>query len=217
VFVLAGLVGPGGRAVGVDSSRTVIEEARRRAAATGIESAEFVRSDASTLDFPDATFDATRSDRLFQYLLEPHVVLREMARVTRPGGRVVVAETDWETAIVDLQDDVTARSNDAWTASRPNGRAGQQLYRLCKSAGLVDVTAEGIVQVKTDLDELYRDGVLPALAQTAVDADAATPEEASRWLATLELAADEGLFFRAFTTFVVVGTVPPSPAGDVVG
>jgi hypothetical protein len=62
--------------------------------------------------------------------------------------------------------------------------------------------------VKTELDELYRNGVLPALAQAAVDAESVTPEEASRWLATLELAATDGVFFRAFTTFVVSGRVP---------
>lgn len=210
VFVLADLVGPSGRAVGVDSSRTMVDEARRRAAETGIEGIEFVQSDASALDLPDAAFDAVRSDRLFQYLLEPQAVLGEMCRVVRPGGRVAIAESDWETAVFDAPDDVTARINAAWAASRPNGRAGQQLFRLCKTAGLVDVSVEGIVQVKTELDELYRE-VLQGLAKTAVDAQAATPEEASRWLATLELAADRGVFLRAFTTFVVVGRVPSAP------
>ena len=208
VFVFAEMVGRAGRAVGVDSSKTMIEEACRRAEVSGIDGVEFVQSDARSLDLPDASFDAVRSDRMFQYVLDPQPALHEMCRVARPGGRVVVAETDWETAVVDAPDDVTARINATWTASRPNGRAGQQLYRLCKTAGLVDVSVEGIVQVKTHLDELYRDGVLPALARTAVDAEAVTSQEASRWLATLELAADQGVFFRAFTTFVVAGRVP---------
>jgi ubiquinone/menaquinone biosynthesis C-methylase UbiE len=211
VFLLAGLVGPSGWTVGIDRSRTMVDEALRRAAETGIEGVQFIHSDASSLDFTDATFDAVRSDRMFQYVLEPQAVLSEMCRVTRPGGRVVVAETDWQTAVFDAPDDVTARINAAWAASRPNGRAGQQLYRLCKVAGLVDVSVEGIVQIKTELDELYRDGVLPALAKNAVDAEAVTPEEASRWLAGLEVAAEQGLFLRAFTTFVVFGRVPSSP------
>jgi ubiquinone/menaquinone biosynthesis C-methylase UbiE/class 3 adenylate cyclase len=207
VFLLAELVGASGRAVGIDVSQSLIGEARRRVEQAGVR-AEFVHSDAANLDLPDAAFDAVRSDRVFQYLLEPRAVLAEIRRVTKPGGRVVIAETDWETAVFDAPDDATARINEAWTASRPNGRAGQQLHRLCKEAGLIDVSVEGIVQVKTELDPLYRDGVLPALARTAVDAGAVTRQEASRWLASLEVAADRGVFLRAFTTFVVAARVP---------
>jgi ubiquinone/menaquinone biosynthesis C-methylase UbiE/class 3 adenylate cyclase len=209
VFALRHIVGPTGRVIGVDSSETMIEEARRRASEAGIDAVEFVQGNVMSLDFPDATFDAVRSDRVFQYLLEPQRAMREVVRVTRPGGRVVIADTDWETAVCDAVDDgLTARINSAWASSRPNGRAGQQLYRLGKVAGLVNVSVEGVVQVKTELDQLYLEGVLPALARAAVDAGAVTPDEASRWLATLELAAADGLFFRAFTTFVVSGRVP---------
>jgi class 3 adenylate cyclase/ubiquinone/menaquinone biosynthesis C-methylase UbiE len=209
VFALREVVGPSGRAVGVDRSETMVAEARRRAADAGIGGVEFVHGDATALDLPDATFDAARSDRVFQYLLEPQLAMNELRRVTRPGGRIAVADTDWETAVFDVGDDgVTARINAAWTASRPNGRAGQQLYRLCKAAGLVDVWVEGIVQVKTELDALYRDGVLPALARAAVDAGAVSAAEASRWIASLELAGSEDRFLRAFSTFVVSARVP---------
>ena len=207
VFVMAALVGPSGRAVGIDLSQAMLDEAQQRAQATGAPGVEFLRADAAALDLPDGTFDAVRSDRMLQYVLEPHAVIRQARRVTRPGGRIVLAETDWETAVFDLPDDVTGRINAAWTESRPNGRAGQQLFRLCKQAGLVDVEVEGIVQVKTELDELYR-GVVPALAKTAVDAGSVTPQEASRWLASIEAAAADGVFLRAFTTFVVSARTP---------
>jgi class 3 adenylate cyclase/ubiquinone/menaquinone biosynthesis C-methylase UbiE len=209
VLELRQRVGPSGRVVGLDGSETMTREARRRAADAGVDGVEFVHGDATALEFADATFDGARCDRVFQYLLEPERAVHELARVIRPGGCVVIADTDWDTAVLDSPDEeLTARINAAWTASHPNGRSGQKLYRLCKEAGLVDVAVEGVVQIQTELDDLYRNGVLPTLAEAAVEAKSVTPEEASRWLATIELADSQGLFLRAFTTFIVVGHVP---------
>lgn len=208
-FELAALVGPSGRVVGVDSSESMVQEARRRGQAAGAPQVEFVHGDATALPLEDGEVDRVRSDRVFQYLLEPLRAMRELVRVARPGAIVVVADTDWETAVLDTaDDDLTGRINGAWTATRPNGRVGHQLARFAKQAGLVDVAVEGFVQVKADLDDLYRDGVLPMLAQNAVAAEAVSSEEASRWLAMVEQAAADGHFLRAFTTFVVAGRVP---------
>lgn len=208
VILLAELVGPSGFAVGIDKSAAMIEEARRRAANSTLGNIDFMQGDAASLEFEDGTFDATRSDRVLQYVLEGQAAVDELVRVTRPGGRVVVADTDWETSVFDSTDEeLTSRINAAWTATRPDGRAGQRLYRYAKRSGLQDVTVEGIVQVKTDLDDLYRE-VLAAVSSAAVDSNVVTPSEASRWIASQEAAATEGVFFRAFTTFVMAGQVP---------
>ena len=207
-LVLRELVGPTGRVVGVDVSQTMVDEGRRRVAAAGADRVELRRGDATALDLDDDAFDAARSDRVFQYLRDPDQAMRELVRVTRPGGRVVVADTDWDTAVFDgVDDELTARVNAGWRVSRPNAGAGHQLFRLAKRAGLADVRVEGVVQVQTEIDELYR-GVLPALARAAVDVEAITAEEAAQWLARREADDAEGVFFRAFTTFVVVGRVP---------
>jgi ubiquinone/menaquinone biosynthesis C-methylase UbiE/class 3 adenylate cyclase len=209
VLALRHFVGETGRVVGLDRSETLVREATRRATDEGVAGVQFVHGDVLSLQFPDSYFDAVRCDRVFQYLLEPLGALREMRRVSRPGGRIVIAETDWETAVFDAPDDeLTGRINAAWLESRPNGRAGHQLYRLCKTAGLSEVKVEGFVQIKTDLDDLYRQGVLPALARAAVDAGTVTSAEAARWVASIEHSAGEGSFLRAFTTFVVCGRVP---------
>ena len=203
------VVGATGLVVGVDKSATMVDEARARWRTLSAGNVEFVQGDATRLDFDDATFDATRCDRVFQYLLEGGPAMREIVRVTKPGGRVVVADTDWEMAVFDSDDsELTARITGAWASTRPNGRAGQRLFRYAKRAGLESVTVEGLVQIKTELDELYREA-LPAIASAAVGATAVTPDEASRWVASQEAAAAEGVFFRAFVTFIVSGRVPP--------
>jgi ubiquinone/menaquinone biosynthesis C-methylase UbiE len=91
VLWLSKLVSPGGEAIGVDSSPGLVKAARR-AVATVSGSARFEVADAVALPFADAAFAACRCDRTLQHLMDPHAALREMARVTRPGGVVLVSE-----------------------------------------------------------------------------------------------------------------------------
>ena len=90
---------------GLDSSLDRIQESRQRALAGGYGQpannenprgfgVQYVYSDAAKMPFEDDEFDFAWSRFLFEYLAEPMVVLREMLRVTRPGGRVVVADLD---------------------------------------------------------------------------------------------------------------------------
>jgi SAM-dependent methyltransferase len=83
----------GAAATGVDSSERLVGLARERAAAEGID-ARFAVGDAARLPSPDAAFDRTVS--VFGVIFAPAApALAEMARVTRPGGRVAL--TSWTT------------------------------------------------------------------------------------------------------------------------
>jgi ubiquinone/menaquinone biosynthesis C-methylase UbiE len=66
--------------VGVDSSRTMIEEATRR----GLTDA--VVADAHSLPFDPDSFDGAWADRTFQHIADPLVALEEMVRTVKPGG-----------------------------------------------------------------------------------------------------------------------------------
>jgi SAM-dependent methyltransferase len=100
VRALAELVGPTGEAIGLDASEAMVAEARRRADAAG-SAARFETVDAGRLPYPEGQFDGCRADRVLQHLPEPAQAVAEMTRVVRPGGRVALAEPDWETYIVD--------------------------------------------------------------------------------------------------------------------
>ena len=63
VRAMAQLVGPGGRVVGVDSSQTMIAEARKRSDGSPVP-VEFYAGNIYQLDFADNTFDASRADRV---------------------------------------------------------------------------------------------------------------------------------------------------------
>ena len=77
-----------GDVVGVDLVPELLAQARERAPAN----ATFVEGDATKLDFEDATFDLAGTLRTLHHVLRPELVLAELARVTRPRGRVLVID-----------------------------------------------------------------------------------------------------------------------------
>jgi ubiquinone/menaquinone biosynthesis C-methylase UbiE/class 3 adenylate cyclase len=215
VVALASHVGASGFVVGVDLSEMLVTEATRRAAATSVGNVEFRTGEARALPFEDQTFDGTYSQRTFQYLNAPLVAVREMARVTRPGGCVVVADTDWETAVFGSDDEeLTARITRAWCDTRPSGRIGHQLYGLFRRAGVEDVTVFAHTQVVTELDD-FSAATARLIAAQAVSSEAVTEAEASRWLAEIDIAAREDRYLRSLTMFVTAGRAArhPQPSG----
>lgn len=101
-------------------------------------------ADVHALPFPDASFDVVHAHQVLQHVADPVQALREMARVTRPGGIVAVRDSDyaafcWWPALPVL---------DTWlrlyrTAARANGGepdAGRRLLSWAHAAGLTDVT-----------------------------------------------------------------------------
>lgn len=73
-----------------DLSETLLNAARRRAAAAGTE-IDWREADLEALPFPDASFDATWSALAPAFCARPHRALGQLVRVTRPGGRIALA------------------------------------------------------------------------------------------------------------------------------
>ena len=90
-FAAAQAIGPEGRALGVDISGHMIGGARRRAQERKAANVNFLRMDAEALELPDASFDVVLCALGLMYVPDPERALREMRRVLRPGGRIVVA------------------------------------------------------------------------------------------------------------------------------
>jgi SAM-dependent methyltransferase len=89
------------------------------------------------LPFSEDEFSAARVERVLMHADEPRAVLGELARVTRPAGRVVVTEPDWDTLIVDSDDLGMARRVAHAHAERiRHPDIGRCLIRLASRAGL---------------------------------------------------------------------------------
>ena len=199
---LAEIVGPHGRAVGIDLSDSLLREARARNATAP--NAQFVLGDAHALPFDTHAFDASRAERVLMHVEDPAAVLAEMTRVTRPNGRVVAFEPDWDTLIIDSDDLATARRvarAQADAIRHPD--IGRRLLGLATAAGLelVDVawTTVPITDVRLAGD-LFR---LKAAVDALGDATAST------WWRDLVDQAEERAFFAALTAIAMVCRKPP--------
>ena len=78
---------------GLDVSSGMLNEARRRAAGTGITNVEFHQGSAEAVPFPDASFDAVTCRMAAHHFDSVPAFLVESARVLVPGGRLLVADT----------------------------------------------------------------------------------------------------------------------------
>lgn len=89
---LAGRVSPGGRVIGCDFSEAMLDLAREKAARRGAAPVRFEWADALRLPYDDGRFDAVTVGFGLRNLSDLDAGLREMHRVLRPGGRLVILE-----------------------------------------------------------------------------------------------------------------------------
>jgi ubiquinone/menaquinone biosynthesis C-methylase UbiE len=209
VLELARIIGPTGRAAGVDSSETVVAQARSRARRAALD-VEYEVAEATALPYPDGTFDGCRGDRVLQHLDEPEAALREMIRVSRAGARVVITESTHslvgEPAGLDLA--LTEQVFAAFAPSRPQrGWAAYFLPVLMRRAGLIDVA------VKVDGGAIGAPAVdLAALplgdaVERLVASGAATPARANAWMRRLSETWQSGELKLDVRLFHFVGWV----------
>lgn len=207
--LLAGRVQPHGCVVGVDISPEMSAEARKYALAAGVEeSLAFQAGAAEALPYPDAAYDGAIAARLLLHTPQPAIVLREMARVVRSGGRVLVMDWDFDTVAVDHPNRELTRRLLHWRSDHHGGNnwSGRQLRRLMREAGLHDLSVHPWVTV-ADSEAQGLTQSLWRAAQVAREGGAITLAEHDAWVNELKDRIRAGTFFASIVYFIVRGTV----------
>ncbi|MFF3846325.1 methyltransferase domain-containing protein [Streptomyces sp. NPDC002328] len=141
---LAALV-PDGHVTAVDNAPAVLDLARATVAERGLTGVEFAVTDVHALDHPDDAFDVVHAHQVLQHVGDPVRALREMRRVTRPGGLVAARDSDYAA----MTWYPASPGMDGWLdlyrrVARANGGepdAGRRLKSWALAAGFTDVTA----------------------------------------------------------------------------
>src|SRR3954468_1901033 len=140
---LAAHVAPG-RVVGIDVSADPLAEARTAAEAAGV-AVEFAVGDVYALEAADGSFDVVHAHQVLQHLTDPVAALREMARVSRPGGVIAVRDVDYGAFVTFPADEGLDRWLEVYYAvarrNQAEPDAGRRLVSWAHAAGLRDVTA----------------------------------------------------------------------------
>ena len=204
---LARLVGPEGEVTAVDLSRALVAAAEQRDNGSGV---RYAVGDIAALDFPDATFHAVRSERVIQHVPDADAAIAELVRVTVPGGRVCLIDTDWESVLMDgmpvgYLPEFARLGREKGLVFKPAGRLLRgQLVR----AGLTQVTAEPVAIPMTDRHTAERLG--PFFNRQTFDLVLNAPGElADAWFGAFDDALVRNEFLAVLTIWVVAGTKAP--------
>lgn len=208
VRAMAGMVGPNGMVVGIDSNEHLVEEANRRLEGSGL-SARFQKEDIHQLPFEDNTFDGCRSDRVFQHLDDRKKALSELIRVAKPGAPIFVSDPDWDTITIDSSNTVLTRALIHKICDNiSNGWCGRNMCRLFKEAGLSKINIVPATVVLPSLMFAEQHLGISAFLQKMVEDNEVEKEAADQWLVSLKEDSEKGLFFCSLTGFITHGYKP---------
>jgi len=193
---------------GLDASESLLARAAERTLPL-LGRSSLIRGDLMHLPFRDHAFSACRIDRVLQHIPEPEQVIRELVRVTAPGGTLVAFDNDWDTLSISLSShETSARLTRFWRDSFASGRVGKDLPGIFASAGLTGIhaepraltivglsLAEKVFDIRMLLDRMVRSGAMTSSGTAAV------------WDELLRR-AQQGTFSSGYTGFLVWGTKP---------
>ena len=135
VLIAARRVAPGGRGIGLDMTTEMLGLARANAAEAGVDNVEFLQGYLEDIPLPDNAVDVVISNCVINLAADKPTVLREAARVLRPGGLFAVSDV-----IADPDMDQATRTDvQQWTGCIAGALTREEFEQALHAAGLVDV------------------------------------------------------------------------------
>jgi SAM-dependent methyltransferase len=135
VLISARRVGPTGRAIGIDMTDEMLSLARANAEAAGVANVEFIKGYLEELPLSDASVDVIISNCVINLAADKTVVIREAARVLRPGGRFAVSDVIADPNL----DEHTRADMAAWTGCIAGALTAAQFAAALHAAGFDDI------------------------------------------------------------------------------
>jgi ubiquinone/menaquinone biosynthesis C-methylase UbiE len=202
------IVGDQGLVIGVDGDKALIDQSAMNFGK--FNNLKFVQGDLETLPFTESSFDGARSDRVFQHLERPEESLRELARVVKSSGRIVLSDPNWaELEFGELEDaDVTAMVRGVCVSRAKNPSLAGEYVDMFDRTGLVDVREIKMPRIIGDKDQIKGIWRIEDALNSLLDDGRLSEERKNAWLDNLDVKADEGSFSASMPIYIVSGVKP---------
>ncbi len=134
--------------LGIDHSKAAIDYARSSQKQFNINNAEFQRGDATTLMMSDNSFDFVLCRLSLQIFSQPDLILKELIRITKPGGRIYTLCEEYDT-IIGYPESATIRETYRLASEYGDDmgmdlRQGKKLFNMLADAKLEDIMVDHI-------------------------------------------------------------------------
>lgn len=203
---LAGDVGSDGQVLGLDRQASMLTAARSRVAAEGQGArCDFVIGEAKAVPAADGVFDRAVAVQVLEYVADVGLAIAELHRVVRPGGVVVLVDTDWRSCVWHTGDrHRTERVLAAWERHFVHPQLPASMPRLLRTAGFAVSQVVAVPVVET---EPASAGYSLGMADTiAAFVERREPGLAAAWRDdVVGKAADDDYFFSV-TRFAAVAS-----------
>lgn len=195
-------VGSEGRVLAVDRSDEMLKLAAERC--RELSWVELRKGKIQRFDEGDGLFDAVACTQVLLYVEDVAGALAEMHRVLKPGGRLVIVETDWRSCVLNSSDFVlTEAMIKAWDDAVASPNLPVKLAPLLRSQGFDAVSVEAIPVLNTSLlEDGYSIDIIGWFARKAVEQGVASEAQAQDWLQDLQEKSRRGEYFFCVNRFL---------------
>lgn len=201
---MAGEVGVTGRLSGVDISADMLVLARNRCGE--IATIELNEANALSLPFTDESFNVVVSTQVYEYVADIAAALREAARVLRPGGRLLIVATDWESSVWNHADEARmAQVLEAWREHGADSRLPRTLPKRLREAGfkLDRVAVIPIINIEYD-PNTYSHSMIALMAKFGAGRQGLTKQTLQQWADDLKAHGERGEYFFSVNRYAFI-------------
>ena len=201
---MASSVGREGGVRGIDISEDMLAMSRRRCANQPWTA--FQKADATQLPYPDGAFDAAVSTQVYEYIADVPAALAELYRVIRPGGRVLILDTDYGSLVIHSKNELRMRRVlTAWNEHFIHAGLPRVLSRQLHDAGFTIRQRDVIPMFNPEYQEnTYAKHLLDLMASFAAGRQGLSNEEVEAWLAEFAELGRQGTFFFSLNRYLFV-------------
>jgi len=211
---IAAAVGPDGRVHAVEPSESMRALAAGRARPAGAAPVEISAGSVAALPLPDASVDVAVSTQVFEYVEDVPGALAEVHRVLRPGGRLLVLDTDWDSIVWHSRDQArTARILAAWDEHLVDPHLPRTLAPALRAAGFTDVRTQVLPLLNVGYDpNTYSAMNASTIGEFVTGRAGISAADAQAWIDDVTSLGDAAFFSLNRYVFLATTPVTPLPA-----